>query len=104
MNKEVTHREYFAQFALPHVLKLVESRIGLPMLLASKDPHLNDIPLVMWDRIWRRDAPGKGMWIEPGLTISALLKESGEGNSAATGVCILKEAARQIIESHKVTA
>ena len=38
------------------------------------------------------------MYIDPGLTVSALIREAGEGFSASIGTCILKEAARQIAE------
>lgn len=92
------HRAYYAQFVLPHVLKLVEFRIGLAALKASTRESFNDIPLEKWDAIWMRRAPN-GMHIEPGPLVSTLLKEAGEGNSASTGTCILKEAARQLLES-----
>ena len=94
------HRAYYAQFVLPHVRRLVADRIGVHVIERSSDKHLNDIPLHLWDSIWRRD-DSRGMWIEPGAMVSGLLKAAGEGNSASTGVCVLKEAARQIKEARQ---
>ena len=87
MNKECTHREYYAQFVTPKVKDAVLRSISKKSLLSSKDEHLNDINLSVWDRI--------GI---PYETIKTL-REHGEGCSLATAVCINKEAARQIIES-----
>ncbi len=92
------HRAYYAQFVTPYVKALVKDRVGLSRLLSSKDPHLNDIPLSEFDSIWVRYTPS--IHIRPPSAISALLREAGEGNSAATGTCILKEAARQLIEEN----
>lgn len=96
MEKRCSHREYYGQFVGPYVKQLVVDRIGLPRLLASRDPHLNDIPLGVWDSFWVSHTPS--MHIKPPLAIGVLLREAGEGNSASTGTCILKEAARQLIE------
>lgn len=96
MEKRCSHRAYYGQFVSSHVKQLVVDRIGLPRLMASKDEHLNDIPLQLWDSFWVSHTPS--MHIKPPLTIGALLREAGEGNSASTGTCILKEAARQVIE------
>ena len=97
MAKRCTHRVYFAQFVTPYVLGLVAARIGVDTLRASKDPHFNDIPLAKWDSFWVR-SDSRGMWIEPPASVAALLKQAGEDRSASTGTCILKEAARQLVE------
>lgn len=91
------HRAYYAQFVTPGVRSLVKSRFGVERLTASRDEHFNDIPLAEWDSFWVRYA-NRGMYIEPGLTVSALIRQAGEDFSASTGTCILKEAARQIVE------
>ena len=91
------HRAYYAQFVTDCVKDLVKARIGMGRLLASRDPNLNDIPLSDWDSIWMRRGP-RGMWIEPGARVAALIREAGEGFGASTGTCILKEAGRQLIE------
>lgn len=82
------HREYYSQFVTPKVKQLVLRYIGRERLLRSTDPHLNDIKLPEWD------------WLVPhidGVAVT-LLREAGDFLSLGTGVCILKEAARQIIE------
>lgn len=96
------HRAYYAQFVNHHVRNLVLARIGMDRLLASHDEHFNDIPLAVWDSFWVSHNPS--MHIVPPSSVAALLREAGESNSASTGTCILKEAARQLIESATVNA
>lgn len=88
MNHKCTHREYHAQFVTDELKARVQSRIGLDQLLRSKDEHLNDIPLKIWDSIKA-----------PAGTI-AKLEEAGTYLTLATQVCIAKEAAQQIIAEH----
>lgn len=82
------HREYYSQFVTPKVKQLVLRRIGRKELLRSTDPHLNDIRLALWDRL---------VCQIDGVAVT-LLREAGDSLSLGTGVCMLKEAARQIIE------
>jgi len=83
----VTHEEYYRQFVTPGILYLVESRIGIDAVRASKDEHLNDIPLSKWDDM------------EPfARGIAWKLKEAGDGWSKSANVCIAKQAARMLIE------
>ena len=84
MNKGCTHREYYAQFVNPFIKSLVLREIGLDRLLRSTDPHLNDIPLNQW---------GMG-----NIRQLEVWKEVGDFYSIAGETCILKEAARQLIE------
>lgn len=82
------HREYYSQFVTPEVKRLVLRGIGRKELLRSTDPHLNDIELDRWDRLaYQIDS-----------VAVTLLHEAGDSFSLGTGVCILKEAAKQIIE------
>lgn len=82
-----SHREYYAQFVTPAIRAEVLRSITRPVLLASKDEHLNDIPLQRWDNL--------SFINRPALAID----EGGQRvYSLAGGVCILKEAARQVIE------
>lgn len=85
-----THRQYYAQFVSDATKETVIRTFTIARLSASKDEHFNDIPLHKWDM-----APliGNG--------ISAKLKAGGDWLSMATKVCILKEAARQIVEDHQ---
>lgn len=79
-----THQEYYAQFVTPEIKVSVIRAIGLKKLMASTDPHLNDIPLERWDDI--------------STNAGAKMKEAGDFLSMAGNVCIAKAAARQIIE------
>lgn len=84
---QATHREYFAQFVTPKYAEAIAQRIGVDRLVASVDPHFNDIPLQEWDRLW---VP---------LDTKSKLKECGTFYTQSDLVCITKEAARQYIES-----
>lgn len=84
MNKECTHSEYYSQFITPMARLIVVSAIGLDRILKSKDPHFNDVPLHLWDRL---SFPIKNM------------KEAGDFLTLAGKVCIAKEIARQYKES-----
>jgi hypothetical protein len=99
MAKRCTHREYFAQFVTPAVRATVARVIGIDAIRNSKDPHFNDIPMKQWDSIWLCKTSTRGLYISPPASVAALLKQANEGNSASTGTCILKEAARQLLES-----
>lgn len=88
-NQAAAHRQYYAQFVTESIRQSVLRRFGREALLASNDPHLNDIPLARWDALANALSPyeqpdypeGKRFW------------------SLGSAVCILKEAARQLIES-----
>lgn len=85
------HRRYFGQFVTPGTIARVLNAIGKPRLLAARDPHLNDIPLAMWDRL------------TPQLPGSAGFAKAGDYYTHANGVCLAKEAARQWIDSQEPT-
>lgn len=79
------HRAYYGQFVTEDVKDAVLRHIPLKMLKASKDAHLNDIHLVVWDRVQVRQA--------------AAMRARGDFLTTAGNTCIAKEAARQILES-----
>lgn len=83
------HRRYFGQFVTPGTKARVLQFIGMDRLLASKDPHLNDIPLPLWDKL------------TPALPGSGGFSKAGDYYTLANGVCLAKEAARQIIEGNQ---
>lgn len=105
-NSAELHRAYYSQFVNAGVRNLVKCYIGMEALLKSTDKHLNDIPLAKWDSmVIPHNAKGyvRGT-IEDGMLIGYLngtqMKACGEGGlSLGVGVCILKEAARQLIET-----
>src|SRR5688572_18670861 len=48
------HHAYYLQFATDRTRRLVEQTIGKERILASVDPHFNDIPLREWDMMEQR--------------------------------------------------
>lgn len=88
------HRAFYARCVSPADLEAVRRNIGMARLLASRDPNLNDIPVARWDGI---AAPLQSQH-------RARLKALGDFYSMAGGLCILKEAARQLIEAERASA
>ena len=90
---EITHREFYKPFVKESLKTAVRSKILLERLLASNDPHLNDIPLKEWDDLVFllpiRDMLDAGM---------------NTVNARSIRVCIAKEAACQLIDEHKDTS
>jgi len=89
LDGEVSHREYHAQFVNGIIKANVLNAVGLDRLMSSTDPHLNDIPLAIWDAI-------------PVFNVDKPMREAGDYLTLAGKVCICKEAARQIIEENKL--
>ena len=85
MTGKVSHDEYYAQFVTEMTKEIVRSSIGMEAILASKDPHFNDIPLKNWDSLH-----------------PVILRTSGRDctdvhwDTLGTSVCIAKCAARMI--------
>jgi len=96
MAREVTyetHRAYYAQFVNDKVRALVSRSMQINDLKASNCLHFNDIPLYEWDSL---------VWSLPYNTeLIQAIEDAGDWLSLGTGVCILKEAAKQIVESIK---
>lgn len=82
----LAHREYYAQFVDDSIRAMVTSHFGLSRLVGSRDRSFNDIELKLWD----------GLHL--GSKVHALLKERGDHMTMSGSVCILKEAARQVVE------
>ena len=81
------HRRYYGQFVDQRTIDYVVRAIGADRLLASTDPHFNDIPLLEWDNLVFR------------LPLAASLRDAGDYMTLGNGVCIAKEAARRFVES-----
>ena len=86
LNGECTDRQYYGQFVNAGTKARVLSGIGLAALKKSTDPHFNDIPLNKWDNL------------VPHCPCSAGFAKAGDYYTLAGGVCLLKEAARQILD------
>lgn len=85
-----THAEYYGQFVTERTRQAVARAIGADWIRNSTDPHFNDIPLHLWDRLTAS---------LPAVSIASV----GDDWSTPAGlVCIAKEAARQIKEGHKL--
>ena len=89
VNGKVTHRDYYGQFVTPEAKAIVTASIPVERLIASTDRHFNDIPLQKWDRM---PAP---------RSLNEKMKRCGDYLTLAGKVCILKEAAQQIVEDTK---
>lgn len=112
MAGRISHEDYYSQFVTPAILETVAKSIGRDRIKASTDPHFNDIPLHLWDRVsgWstlptveKCPCCGQSRRVQRGgsenlKTFDALelIRAAGEGVSASTITCILKAAARQI--------
>lgn len=92
INKKNTHREYYAQFVNEYVKHIVYCGIGADRLIKSTDPHFNDIYLSTWDKLCPYI---KGMVARKNVEVAAYKKPAC---SLSDCVCVLKEAARQIVE------
>lgn len=103
------HRKYFGQFVNEDVKKAVLYQFSLANLKKSfaEDEHFNTklTPLRIWDLLGGFAFNSRGeMTLRPTTSSPIdykLLKETGEGYSSSTAVCVYKEAARQIIEESK---
>ena len=85
-----SHRKYYGQFVTASTIARVVNSIGKETLLASRDPHFNDIPLHRWDRLVSM-LPGSSSFVQ-----------AGDYYTIANGICLAKEAAKQWIEQSKV--
>jgi hypothetical protein len=90
MSGKCTHREYYGQYVTKRVIEKVRRYVGKEAILASRDEHLNDIKLAVWD--------GLGMFWPK--SEAEKMRANGDFLTAAGKVCILKEAAQQIKESN----
>jgi hypothetical protein len=97
---KASHVEYYAQFVTPAYKARVRNNIGLDKLLRSQERFYSDVaPLNDWDRIaqlidWDRIAQP-----HPSFSCQAMV-ECGDYMTQAGAVCILKEAARQLVEEY----
>jgi hypothetical protein len=107
MNGKVEHREYYAQFITDEMVKQVKDNIGIERIKASKDKHLNDIPMKEWDGLsgisFKIINGSQTLASRPQVShkFVELCKQAGEGISPSTLVCVYKEIARQLAEGKR---
>ena len=88
MNKEISHNEYYGQFATSGVIDLVRAAIGEDKIKNSTDESFNDIPLRQWDNL------NNSIRMICGRSIA---DANGTGGiSLSDTVCVAKAAARKI--------
>lgn len=85
LDRECSHREYYAQFVTDRSKRIVQSCIGIEKLKNSTDEYFNDIPLKTWD-------------VLPIAYNRQAMESCGDYLTLAGHVCIMKEAARQVLE------
>lgn len=95
---EVSFIEYYSQFIDDRIRSLVCSHIGTQKLMDSKDEHLNDIPLSVWDKVGEIAFGGSRNLYSK---YAELLQKADDNCCACWAVCVLKVAAHQIIEGVK---
>ena len=76
LSGEVTHLEYYGQFA-ESIEQAVVNTIGRERILASTDPHMNDIPLQRWDSLQGivMNLAGRAIGEANGISFSASLSD-----------------------------
>jgi hypothetical protein len=93
---ECSHRTYYAQFVNKAVMGVVERRFTTERLVRCSDQeYFNTIPLHQWDQL----TPAV-----QAFTDRQMLRDAVEGWSLSTGVCIAKEAGRQLVEAYHAMA
>ena len=102
MGNACTHQQYYSQFVTAGLMGLVRRSIGEERLLASTNPHFNDIPLAEWDRLSEitKQYINTKEW-----TACENPSMIGTGKypwSLASNICILKAAAKIIVDGAKV--
>lgn len=96
LDDRCTHHEYYSQFVTQTVKALVVKHIGNANFLVKKlaaDSNLNNIPLDMWDQVVTLHR-----WVGE-------IDEHGDGKkiySLSNGICVLKTAARMIVEEKEL--
>lgn len=92
MEGRCDHRRYYGQFVTMPIYHMVKRHFTVERLVRCSDQrYFNTIPLHHWHML---------VIAAKSMTDRQLIKTTSEGWSDATGVCILKEAARQIVETH----
>lgn len=92
LSRANAHRRYYAQLVNAQTIAYVVRHIGGPKILASTNPHFNDIPLALWYQV------------SHGLPLAIRFDELGDTCTESGLVCAAKEAARQYVEQQTVKA
>ena len=97
---ECDYDTYYAQFVTTSVVCVVAQAIGVERIKASTDPHFNDIPLPLWDRL--KDSVRQSMNRRRFKELACPQAPKGFiVFSLSDAVCIAKRAAKQIKEGEE---
>ncbi|HCU81689.1 MAG TPA: hypothetical protein DGQ36_01215 [Enterococcus sp.] len=92
----LSHEEFYLELA--DAIEFDDLETLVPVIACkSRDPHLNDIPLKLWDYRF----PAVRMLLSRAINQGRIIKRSN-GLSAAESVCILKSVARECTASQLV--
>lgn len=93
LNGKCTHRQYYAQFVNAITKSRVANWFGVEQIKEAlqTDEHLNNIPLAKWDGF---------VTCKQLINVSQKMKAAGDYLTLAGGVCIAKEAAKQLAETN----
>ena len=99
LDRQCTHREFWAQFVTPGMRDMVKRNITLERLQRSQNEYFNDVTRLQdWDLM--KDVTFRMLdmkkWRE--LQYPEYIGLTSVGWSHSDNICILKEAARQLIE------
>ncbi len=99
LNKECTHREYWAQFVTAGMKSMVARNFSLERLQRSQNEYFNDVTVLSdWD-IMRGNTFAMldlKKWRE--IQYPEYTDPTSIGWSMSDNTCLLKEAARQLVE------
>lgn len=99
---QANHHAYYSQFVNQSVRRAVLQVIGLKRLLSSTDPHLNDIPLHLWDKIAANNLIDRALFQQ--LHCPKYVGTQTILWSSSDNICICKAAGRMIIDEHKASS
>lgn len=90
---ECSYDQYYSQFVTEAILQTVERKFTLSRLQSAylEGVLFNSIPLKEWDGL-------SSVILLFNRSVGTKLKEAGDFFSVATGVCILKAAAKILVE------
>lgn len=89
MSGAVTHDEYYSQFVTEEIRQAVADAFSVRQLCDAGE-YFNGIPLHRWDILGQRFHS----------QLSRSLRDAGDFLSSAGVVCVLKRAAKEILEIH----
>lgn len=88
-----SHAEYYGQFDSPEVRRAILNVIPMFDLMASTDPHFNDIKLSHWDAIQLPEETRCKLAVANGCQVSSVYSQTGV-------ICLTKEVAKRMVAEH----